>query len=34
MVLVKNWVFFHVFNLGNIGLENMFWEIVERKAAF
>ena len=34
MVLVKNWPFFHVFFLGNIGQENVFYDILERKNAF
>ena len=35
MVLVKNWPFFYViFFLGNIGQENMFYDILERKNAF
>ena len=34
MVLVKNWPFFHVFFKGNIGQENVFYDILERKNAF
>ena len=34
MVLVKKWPFFHVFSLGNIGQENVFCDILERKNAF
>ena len=34
MVLVKNWPFFHVFISGNIGHENVFYDILERKNAF
>ena len=34
MVLVKNWPFFHLFCLGNIGQENVFYDILERKNAF
>ena len=34
MVLVKNWPFFHVFFKGNIGQENLFYDILERKNAF
>ena len=34
MVLVKNWPFFHLFFLGNIGQENVFYDIQERKNAF
>ena len=34
MVLVKNWPFFHLFILTNIGQENVFYNILERKNAF
>ena len=34
MVLVKNWPFFHPFLLDNIGQENVFYDILERKNAF
>ena len=35
MVLVKKWPFFHSFLfLGNIGQENVFYNILERKNAF
>ena len=34
MVLVKKWPFFHFFFLGNIGQENVFYNIPERKNAF
>ena len=34
MVLVKNWPFFHLFFKGNIGQENVFYDILERKNAF
>ena len=34
MVLVKNWPFFHVNFKGNIGQENVFYDILERKNAF
>ena len=34
MVLVKNWPFSHRFFLGNIGQENVFYDILERKNAF
>ena len=34
MVLVKKWPFFHVFFLRNIGQENVFYNILERKNAF
>ena len=34
MVSVQNWPFFHVFILGNIGQENVFYNILERKNAF
>ena len=33
MVLVQNWPFFNFF-LGNIGQENVFYDILERKNAF
>ena len=33
MVLVKKWPFFHVFFKGNIGQENVFYDILERKNA-
>ena len=34
MVLVQKWPFFQVFFLGNIGQENVFYDILERKNAF
>ena len=34
MVLVQNWPFFQRFLLGNIGQENVFYDILERKRAF
>ena len=34
MVLVQNWPFFHLFFLGNIGQDNVFYNILERKNAF
>ena len=35
MVLLKNWPFFYLFFfLGNIGQENVFYDILERKNAF
>ena len=34
MVLVKNWPFSIFFFLGNIGQENVFYDILERKNAF
>ena len=34
MVLVKNWPFSHRFFLGNIGQENVFYDILERKKTF
>ena len=34
MVLVQKWPFFHLFFLGNIGLENMSSDILERKNTF
>ena len=34
MVLVQKWPFFQVFFVGNIGQENVFYDILERKNAF
>ena len=34
MVLVQNWPFFHHFILGNIGQENVFYDILEQQNAF
>ena len=34
MVLVQKWPFFQVFFLRNIGQENVFYDILERKNAF
>ena len=34
MVLVQKWPFFQLFILGNIGLENVFYDILQRKNAF
>ena len=34
MVLVKNWPFFQLFFLCNIGQENVFYDVLERKNAF
>ena len=34
MVLVEKWPFLEVFFLGNIGQENVFCDILERKNAF
>ena len=34
MVLVQKWPFFQRFFLGNIGQENVFYEILERKNVF
>ena len=34
MVLVKNWPFFHHIFKDNIGQENVFYDIQERKNAF
>ena len=34
MVLLKNWPFFHLFFLGTIGQENVFYDILERKNTF
>ena len=33
MVLVKTWPFFQLFFLGNIGQENVFYDILEQKNA-
>ena len=34
MVLVKNWQFFYLFNIGKIGQEYVFETVPERKNAF
>ena len=34
MVLVQKWPFFQIFFLGNIGQENVFYDILERENAF
>ena len=34
MVLVQKWPFFEHFVLGNIGQENVFYDILERKNVF
>ena len=34
MVLVQKWPFFQIFFLGNIGQENGFYHILERKNTF
>ena len=34
MVLVEKWPFFQIFFLANIGQENVFYDILERKNAF
>ena len=34
MVFVQKWPFFQVFLLGNVGQENVFYDILERKNAF
>ena len=34
MVFVKKWLFFQLFLLGNIGQENVFYDILEPKNAF
>ena len=34
MVLVQKWPFFNVFFSGNIGKENVFYDILERKNFF
>ena len=34
MVLVQKWPFFQLFFLGNLGQENAFYDILERKIEF
>ena len=34
MVFVQKWPFFQLFFLGNIGQENVFYDILERENAF
>ena len=34
MGLVQKWPFFQHFYLGNLGQENVFYDILERKSAF
>ena len=34
MGLVQNWPFFHISFLGNLGQENLFYDILERINAF
>ena len=34
MILVQKWPFLQVFFLGNIGQENVFYDILERKKVF
>ena len=34
MGLVQKWPFFQLFFLGNVGLENVFYEVLERENAF
>ena len=34
MLLVQKWPFFQLFFLGNIGQENVFYDILEQKNAF
>ena len=34
MVLVQKWPFFQLFFLGNIGRQNVFYDILQRKNAF
>ena len=34
MVLVQKWLFFQIFLLGNIGQENVFYDILEAENAF
>ena len=33
-IFVKNWQFLHLFILGKIGQENVFYDMLERKNAF
>ena len=34
MVLVQKWPFLQLFFLGNVGHENVFYDILERQSAF
>ena len=34
MVFVQNWPFYHLFLLANLGQENVFYDILERKNTF
>ena len=34
MVLLKNWPFFNLFFIGNIGQQNVFYDFLERKNEF
>ena len=34
MIFGQNWLFFHVFFYGNIGQENVFYDILEQKNGF
>ena len=34
MILVQKWPFFQLFFLGNVGEENVFYDILERKNTF
>ena len=34
MVLIRKWPFFQLFFLGNIGKENVFYDILQRKNSF
>ena len=34
MVLVQKWPFFELFFLGNLGRENVYYDILEQKQAF
>ena len=34
MVLVENWQFFHIFNIGQTAQQNVFESIVKRKQVF
>ena len=34
MIFEKNWQFFHLFILGKIGKEKVFYDILDKKKAF
>ena len=34
MVFVEKWPFFHLYFLGNIGQENVFYDILDQEKAF